>query len=84
MTRSLTTAFVADFKKNGMSDGKVALGKPSHVDVKGDRAYVVVPTEFSFKAKGKPAGERGSMLTNALKKVKAGWKMSAWAWSKGH
>src|SRR4051812_47418796 len=30
----------ADAKKNGITDGKVSIGKPRHVDVNGDRAYV--------------------------------------------
>jgi len=75
--------FDADAKKNGVTDGKVTLGKPRHVDVAGDRAYVVVPTAYTYKLKGKAAKESGSQLTIALQKGANGWKMTAWTWSKG-
>src|SRR5215813_13903459 len=44
----------ADAKKNQITDGVVTLGKPRHVDINGDRAYVVVPADYAFKMKGKP------------------------------
>jgi hypothetical protein len=75
--------FDADAKKNGITDGKVTLGKPRHIDVAGDRAYVAVPTTFAYKLKGKPTKETGSMLTISLQKGPAGWRMTGWAWTKG-
>ena len=66
-----------------MTDGKVALGKPRHVDIAGDRAYVVVPTTYAYKLNGKPMKETGSMLTIALQKGASGWLMTGWAWTKG-
>jgi len=75
--------FDADAKKNGVTDGKVALGKPRHVDIAGDRAYVVVPTSYAYKLKGKPTKETGSMLTIALQKGASGWLMTGWTWTKG-
>jgi hypothetical protein len=75
--------FDADAKKNGVSDGKVTLGKPRHVDIAGDRAYVVVPANYAYKLKGKPAKETGSTLTIALQKGASGWLMTGWAWTKG-
>jgi hypothetical protein len=74
--------FEADAKKNGITDGVVTLGSPRHVDIMGDRAYVVVPANYAFKQKGKPAKETGSMLTVALQKGAAGWRMTGWAWTK--
>ena len=74
--------FDADAKKNGITGGVVSLGKPRHVDVTGDRAYVVVPTNYSYKQKGKPAKETGSTLTIALQKGANGWRMTAWTWTK--
>ena len=74
--------FDADAKKNGVTDGKVTLGSPRHVDVMADRAYVVVPANFTYKQKGKPAKETGSMLTISLQKAAAGWRMTGWAWTK--
>lgn len=75
-------AFAAFSKKNGLTDEIVTLGKPRHVDVTDNRAYVVVPANFAFKQNGKPVMESGSTLTVALKKVAAGWRITGWAWSK--
>ena len=74
--------FDADAKKNGITDGFVTLGKPSHVDVTGDRAYVVGPADYAYKLKGKPVKEVGSIFTLALQKGSAGWRITGWAWAK--
>ena len=75
-------AYVADAKKNGITDGLVTLGKPRHVDVTGDQAYVVVPAAYSFKQNGKAMKESASMLTLTLHKGSSGWQVTAWTWSK--
>jgi ketosteroid isomerase-like protein len=75
-------AFAADAEKNGITDGRVTLAAPRHVDLAGDRAYVVVPANYAFKNKGKPTRETGSILTIALQKVGAGWRITGWAWAK--
>ena len=72
----------ADAKKNGITDGIVTLGAPLHVDVTGDRAYVVVPANYKFKKNGKLVQETGSMLTIALQKSEGSWRMTGWAWAK--
>lgn len=77
-----TDDYDADAKKNGITDGIVNLGTPLHVDVTGDRAYVVVPADYKFKKNGKLVQETGSMLTIALQKSEAGWRMTGWAWAK--
>ena len=74
--------FAADSKKNGITDSTVTLGTPRHVDITGDRAYVVVPATYTFKQHGKRVTESGSILTVALQKVAAGWRMTGWAWTK--
>lgn len=74
--------YVADSKKNGITDGLVTMAKPRHVDVMGDRAYVVVPASYSWKQNGKPMKETGAMLTVALQKQAAGWRITAWTWTK--
>ena len=74
--------FEADAKKNGITDGVVTLGSPRHVDITGDRAYVVVPANYTFKQKGKPGKEIGSTLTVALQKGPTGWRITGWAWAK--
>jgi len=77
------TGFVADNKKNGVTDLGLTLGTPWHVDITGDTAYVVVPANFAYKANGKPGAENGAVYTVALKKTGAGWRMTGWAWA-GH
>jgi ketosteroid isomerase-like protein len=72
----------ADAKANAITDGIVTLGTPRHVDVAGDRAYVVIPSNYAFKKKGKPVKEVGSMFTFALQKGAAGWRITGWSWSK--
>jgi ketosteroid isomerase-like protein len=80
-------AWLNDFnawaKKNGVTDGMVTLGDPKHVDITGDRAYVVVPTTFTYKHNGEPMHEAGSMLTLVLQKSTAGWRITAWTWTMG-
>lgn len=76
-------AFDADAKKNGVTDGKVTITAARHVDITGDRAYVVVPASYSYKQNGKPMKEMGSSLTVVLRKGADGWRMIAWSWMKG-
>ena len=72
----------ADAKKNGITDGVVTLSTPRHIDITADRAYVVVPANYTFKKKGKLVKEIGSMITLALQKGHAGWRITGWAWAK--
>ena len=60
----------------------MTLGAPKHVAVTGDRAYVVVPADYAYKQKGKPVKEIASLFTVALQKGAAGWRITAWSWSK--
>jgi len=75
--------FGAVAKKEGITDSVVTLGKPRHVDVAGDRAYVVVPATYVYKLKGKAVKETGSTMTLALQKGAKGWQITGWAWAKG-
>jgi ketosteroid isomerase-like protein len=68
-------------KKTGMTDGAVTIGKTKHVDIDGDRAYVVVTATFNYKLKGKPTKQAASW-TFSLLKTKDGWRITGWAWSK--
>jgi ketosteroid isomerase-like protein len=61
----------------------VTLAEPQHVDVTGDRAYVVVPATMTFKVHDKQVTQTGSTFTVALQKLPNGWRITAWAWSKG-
>jgi hypothetical protein len=75
--------FVAFSAKNGDTDAIVTLGKPVHVDVTRDRAYVVVPVTYAFKEHGKPVTQTGSTFTLALQNGPHGWRIAAWAWADG-
>jgi ketosteroid isomerase-like protein len=70
----------ANAKKQAITDGLVTLGKATHVDVTGDRAYVVVPSDYTWKEKGKPMKESGSTFTFALRKTGPSWKIIGWSW----
>jgi len=74
--------YEADARKNGVTDGIVTLARPRHVDVAGDYAYVVVPASYKYKEKGKPVEEATSTLTIALQRAGAGWRITAWTWTK--
>jgi hypothetical protein len=71
-----------DATKNGITDGIVTLSKPRHIDITGDRAYVVVPANYTYKKKGKLVKEIGSMFTFALQKGETGWRITGWTWAK--
>jgi len=74
--------FDAYIKKNGMTGPKLTLGLLRHVDVSGDRAYVVVPANFTFKKNGMRFNERHSVWTLSLQKVADSWRITGWAWAK--
>jgi hypothetical protein len=71
-----------DASKNGITDGLVTLSAPRHIDITGDRAYIVIPANYTFKKKGKLVKEIGSRFTFALQKVETGWRITGWAWAK--
>jgi len=73
--------YVANAKKDGITDGAVTLHKPKHVDVNGDRAYVVIPTDYTFKQKGKAKKESKAAFAFALHKGAAGWRITGWSWA---
>lgn len=77
-----SNAYDANAKQNGISDGIVTLGTPWHVEVTGDRAYVVNPVSYSYKQRGQPVVESGSVFTVALRKIAAGWRITGWAWAR--
>jgi len=70
-------------KQHGASDYFVTIGEPLHNDVTGDSAYVVVPATMTFKVGGKQVTQSGAFFTVALRKLAEGWRIAAWAWTKG-
>jgi len=71
-----------DAAKNGITDGGVKLDRFRHVDVSGDRAYVVTSATYAFKQKGKPVVEKDAAFAFVLHKEAAGWRITAWSWAK--
>lgn len=69
-------------EKNGITDAVAKIGVPWSVDVDGDRAYVVAPATYTYKQHGKIGKELHAVLTAGFKKTDAGWRISAWTWSK--
>ncbi|HTI30905.1 MAG TPA: hypothetical protein VL405_02150, partial [Sphingomonas sp.] len=65
---------------SGKTDGQVAIGAVTRESVTGDHAYVIFPSTYTFKQKGKTMRETGSM-TFALVEQGADWKIAAWTWS---
>jgi ketosteroid isomerase-like protein len=72
--------FVAVTKKEGITNARIVLGKPRHVDVSGDSAYIVVPVTLSYTISGKEA-KLPSMFTASLRKEVGRWRISSWAWA---
>jgi hypothetical protein len=70
-------------KQHGASDYAVTVGEPLHNNITGDSAYVVVPAPMTFKVQGKQVTQTGALFTVALRKRAEGWRIVAWAWSKG-
>ena len=58
--------------KEGATGYFVTLGEPRHVDITGDRAYVVVPATMMFNMHGKQLTQSGSTFTVALRKLAEG------------
>lgn len=76
--------WAADYEKHaqatGVSNGRVRYGSPTRTEIAGDVAYVVVPTVYFYKERGKPMAEKGEM-TFVLQQQSGAWKISAWTWS---
>ncbi len=73
--------FVADNKKNNVTDVHVTLRAPTTSTVGATDAYEVVPNVISDKSNGKVGHERG-IFTFALTKTADGWRIASWAWAK--
>ena len=67
-------------KRGGLTDAVMKMHAPSHIQQDGAHAYVVLPSTFSFKIKGKPGRDEGA-LTVALDRYRSGWKIAGFAWS---
>ena len=72
--------FNALAKKESITDAKIILSKPRHVDVTDSNAYVVAAVTLTYKLKGKPKKLPG-IFTASLHKEADGWRITGWAWA---
>jgi quercetin dioxygenase-like cupin family protein len=70
-------------KANGLADMIIALGSPSHVDVTAERAYVVVPANYTIEVHGTLVNKTNSIVTFALERSANEWHIIGWAWADG-
>ena len=76
--------WVADYdthaKATGVTDGIVQWSAPTRTEIEGDLAYVIVPTDYLYKERGKPMAEEGQLIF-VLHAEAAGWKIKSWTWT---
>lgn len=82
-----TTAFAdwgADYGKdstaNGITEGKLTLGKVHRTLIADDHAYVVMDGDYSFKTNGKDVVEH-ALLTFTVDKTSNGWRIATFTFS---
>ncbi len=78
--RNWWAGFLADSKKSGATDAVVVTTARPHILQTATHAYVVQPARVELKVKGKPVAING-LLTFALDRTTAGWKIASCAWS---
>jgi ketosteroid isomerase-like protein len=74
---------LTEAKRHGASDYSVTPGEPLHNDTTGDSAYVAVPATMTLRVHGQQVTQTGAIFTVALRKFAQGWRITAWAWTKG-
>lgn len=67
-------------KATGVTEGRVTYDAPTRKEIEGDRAYVIVPTVYLYKERGKPLVEEGQ-LTLTLRVEAGAWKITGWTWT---
>lgn len=72
--------FQAMSKSYGSTQHVIAVGKPAHIEISTDFAYIVAPTTLSFERAGKPVKDQG-LLTVTLRNDASGWRITGWVWS---
>lgn len=75
---------LAEAEQHGASGYAVTLGEPLHHDITGDTAYLVIPATMTFSVDGAQLTQTGAYFTVALRRLAVGWRIAAWAWTKGH
>ncbi|HUD57171.1 MAG TPA: hypothetical protein VMR02_18200 [Terracidiphilus sp.] len=76
--------WAADYDKHaqatGVTEGRVTYGLPTRKEIEGDKAYVIVPTVYLYKERGKALTEEGQ-LTLTLRVEAGAWKITGWTWT---
>ena len=78
--RRWADAYDQHAQATGVTDGKVTYGKPTRMEVDGEEAYVILPTNYLYKEHGTPLQEEGQM-TVVLNREAGAWKIRSWTWS---
>jgi hypothetical protein len=73
-------AYAKHAEATGVTDGSVTYGAPRRTEVAGNSAYVIIPTTYLYKEKGKAMAEEGQM-TFALVAEGGAWKIRGWTWT---
>jgi ketosteroid isomerase-like protein len=82
-TRDWYRDVLAEGEQHGASGYFVTIGDAVHDNVTGDSAYVVVPASMTFTLGDKRVDQTGASFTVALRRQTDGWRIAAWAWTKG-
>jgi len=76
--------WLSDLAKSETAEGKteaqVTISPPTREVISGDRAYVVVPSAYTFKQKGKTL-RAAAQMTFVLAKETSGWRILSWTWT---
>jgi ketosteroid isomerase-like protein len=79
-----TSDWFAAFGKSAaaikQTDNDVILGTPTHLDLNGSCAYLVIPSTVASKIKGRPVKEKGSLVF-VLQKSAGAWHIDSMAWA---
>lgn len=79
-------AWESDLKKNakaiGQTDGNVQILSLVRSEETGNRAYVVIKADFTFRLHGQRMSELAE-AAETLHKTGDGWKITGWGWSGG-
>jgi hypothetical protein len=68
-------------KKESMTDIVGGIGKPMHIMISGEQAYVVMPATFAYTQEGKKFTEF-AVATFTLQKKESTWLITSWVWAK--
>ena len=72
--------FAADAKANGITDPRMDYAAPIRAESDGKSAYIVLPTVYRIKQKGRSMSAAGTM-TFVMTHASDGWKIASWTYS---